>query len=270
MLPAPYETNCFNYHNETKGNCFENCARNESLIHFEDRLLYGPLTVSEDRRLLSFRSFNESDYDVYLKILNKCEKICSRQNCTKTLIAPVVEAAYNYSGVSSIMVTTQPVPSIITNYVPKMNFLDYAVQVTSTFGFWMGGSLFSAYFIITESGFVTTFKSISGNYRLKRKIEARRPLRRKWSEPKRQYKFQHEIESRQMMQWVTSNERRKKIRNRMFLHHPDLISSRNITKDDNFVFRLAQLKPKTKQSKNYLTPLPPHIHQRVMGNSNKM
>ena len=153
LLPLPYETMCRNYTEdgfENKGDCYENCARNKSLQVFDGSLFPGPaVEIYRKDKLLSIFGMHGDAYIKMQKIQLECDNQCQAHDCEEKIFIPQLLNTQE-SSINTFLGFFQRIPTVRTTFLAKMPIIEFLTQVTSTFGFWTGISLYGVFELIDD------------------------------------------------------------------------------------------------------------------------
>ncbi|KAI1299322.1 hypothetical protein HDE_03882 [Halotydeus destructor] len=149
MLMAPYESNCIIYferhdHTTSKVSCIEKCK----LLTTRDRLQRVPFTAYISENISDWLSTDilspiDLRNDTLTRILDKIEMDCMKDvrcqhnNCYDEVIVvkPLITLE---DDALKLQVYAPREPYYETYMFPKMEFLDYAIYLASSVGFWFG------------------------------------------------------------------------------------------------------------------------------------
>lgn len=153
FLPPPFETSCIKYSGDTdyqsRADCFDDCAIRSGRTYdaLDQRVLPGPLLTREMGHEVPLPAsdfiFKESLWSLVVKIEDQCAKDCSRIDCNTIVHVPVVQSVMERKE-TSFMTFALAAPATNTTFTQKLSFTEYATDLASTFGFWLGISLFSS------------------------------------------------------------------------------------------------------------------------------
>ena len=159
LLPRPYVTKCRRYssfHQSDediidRGSCYESCIKNKSVEMFgPEKILPGVFIFNEtiekhpEKRILDVYELysNETKIDLKDNISSSCDKFCSASACEETFHVPILRSSIRYPFPVVITYVMQS-PKIETICDPKLSLVVFLTNVLSTFGFWVGLSLYS-------------------------------------------------------------------------------------------------------------------------------
>ena len=161
LLPPPFSTNCRNYGSNDQGNkdeavidrgsCFESCMKNRTMDILGSEIIFPGVYVFEEstkkkpalehmtvHEMLS----NKSLIRIRKSLTKECDKICDRPTCEDTFYIPILKSSTEFH-TPNIMIYVMQSPKIDTTVDPKLSMIGYFTNVFSTFGFWIGMSVFS-------------------------------------------------------------------------------------------------------------------------------
>ena len=161
LLPSPYVTHCRYYassdpsikHGDDdiidRGTCFESCVENRTkdilgvtlpgVFVFEETVKKHP---NMDHMTVVELYSNGSMLQLKNNLSNECDELCSSPTCSDTFYIPILQSSIDYDAPAVITYIMQS-PKIDTTCDPKLNLIGYFTNVFSTFGFWIGLSVFS-------------------------------------------------------------------------------------------------------------------------------
>lgn len=145
LLPAPFETDCSNYPDfKSRDDCFDTCVMRTTIKKY-GKIYVGP-TFSADlkQEVLPAKYLVEDQEFISFKMNTShvCNHQCRSRECHKTFYVPLMKGSTEYL-FSSFLIHTMSSPKITTVNSQKLDFLEYLTDVASTFGFWIGLSVFS-------------------------------------------------------------------------------------------------------------------------------
>lgn len=170
LLPPPYVTKCLSYIEADikikrgdeeitdRGSCFESCLKNKSFHHLGSDVSFPPIYIFEDTIIkkpnLDVMTVYELTKNVSMvelknKLSEECDNLCSSPNCDETLYVPVLRSSMEYPA-PAILTYAMQSPKIKTTCEAKLSFIVFLTNVFSTFGFWIGLSLFSIVDVFTD------------------------------------------------------------------------------------------------------------------------
>lgn len=139
LLPAPYETNCYDYSGhsaaENQNHCIESCVIQECMLRGEPFPLptcsaYEKLAILFSKRMNVSRSGN---------LQKHCDSSCSRKDCYKN--AYTAERRYaNKDTSTGSMITVLPSsdPIFQMESVPTIDVVSFAINFLGCISFWTG------------------------------------------------------------------------------------------------------------------------------------
>lgn len=146
LLPAPFETNCLNYHEESpfleKSDCFDNCMRNLTIRDL-NRLPFA--TVTKDGLPLKFVTSTDFENSTFEKLYRSFEEKCAKTLCVKNdcrqlmYVTTFIRREWTSSGLVFRVDTAQS-PDLVTIFEPKSQLFDYLIDVFNCFSNWFGWS----------------------------------------------------------------------------------------------------------------------------------
>ena len=156
LLPDPYDTGCIDYKSSfnltSRGDCFEQCFRNESLKHLGEYILPGPLIQAPGDDKISVTTFQylKNDYsNLSVSIQRKCTKVCRRPNCIEYIFIPDIFGQKSYAQAKFQLFIIQT-PVISTIYAPKVDMIQFLSDFIGSFGFWLGISVLNIFDLFHE------------------------------------------------------------------------------------------------------------------------
>lgn len=142
-LPFPYKTNCLDYRTinfESKKHCFEDCLLKNTI----SRLGKVPFSVVVNEPLdlqiisdadIKNSTFHKIRYSIEEECFSKCEKSnCKEFSYTPKLISTIQEKDL------IVYLNVADSPDIISEYIPRLSFVEYAIYVLSCISFWVAFS----------------------------------------------------------------------------------------------------------------------------------
>lgn len=146
LLPAPYDSNCYDYRPEykTERHCYDQCHL-ELSVKLQDRI---PMSVIKDRRIKSMMYGKQIDMTVEAKkilsdIKRNCTTKCQKVQCNNDDFVPIlIHAVPNLE--LEVALQASPDPLFRTIYEPKIYTIDFATYILSCIGFWYGLSFYQA------------------------------------------------------------------------------------------------------------------------------
>ena len=152
FLPPPFETKCISYSSDTihksRADCFDDCVIRSGFTYddLEGKVVPGPLltqSMASDIPLSpSDFVFKPKLWSLVAKIEDQCASDCHRIDCNSVVYVPVLQSVMDRKETSFITFSLS-VPATNTTFSQKVSFTEYATDLVSTFGFWLGISLFS-------------------------------------------------------------------------------------------------------------------------------
>lgn len=146
-LPPPYKTQCFDYRFlkfDSQKHCLQTCYLNNSLalkspmpgfvMISADKIRHHNLSIvmSSQRTNLTLRRLHD-------QISATCDQKCSRSDCyEQELVAKLVKRDASYFPTLDFFVPDSP--SIVSTYVPKLDFIQFTILGLSCIAFWLGFS----------------------------------------------------------------------------------------------------------------------------------
>lgn len=175
-LPPPYRTNCLHYETanfRSQKHCWNECVLKKSL----DGLDMIPCAANfklNSQTLEKYSNLN-IDYKMHYtpkrthldstkKIMLGCEELCSRLNCfEQVFVTKVVGRSAMVKLAFDLYLPDSP--DVITNYIAKIELIEYAIFVLSCFGFWLG---FSPLMVLLDSKFFKEKVETKGDLKIAR------------------------------------------------------------------------------------------------------
>ena len=148
LLEAPYETRCIEYSDfglGSRGECFEECIRNESIT--ATGMIHPALTIygGETRKaikLLDIMQNNKSVKALMDDLEDLCDKRCQAKDCRSTIYIPKLLSSVPMRQLSLVANHAPHSPVIRATCQQAVSLVQYLTDVASTFGFWLGISAF--------------------------------------------------------------------------------------------------------------------------------
>ena len=143
-LPAPYDTNC---NPKSPIVCYRNCM--ESHYRKEGFTIVGGINVEfETPGELVIPDYSNETYGhiinrVYRTNNENCVDKCMQERCINKLVATFTSTASPAKEKLSFIVETAKNPVTKMKYVPKFDFMDMVIHITSVAGIWIGFSVVS-------------------------------------------------------------------------------------------------------------------------------
>ena len=145
LLPPPFVTECRNYAHtgfQHQGHCISECIIKRSTENSSelqpgpsifDRIKYGRLKM-----VPLVKTEREQHYSRLVQdIESYCDQKCWQPDCEENLLIPTLMAANEY--LYGVVVTyAQQAPTIRTIFTQRMTFIEFATDLLSAFGFWLG------------------------------------------------------------------------------------------------------------------------------------
>lgn len=157
-LPPPYATKCHDYTldgYQDRGHCFEACFIKKSLETF-GKIFVGPrMTRTRDMYSQQFITVdsiinNHTISDRYYELEQACDQQCQRVDCREQMYFPAPIFKTHHSN-TTFITTCEVLPRVDTLYEPKFDIVEFVTDMFSTFGFWLGLSVFSVFDLVTKS-----------------------------------------------------------------------------------------------------------------------
>lgn len=168
LLPFPYVTNCRRYASNAslsnmhavtdRGTCFESCMMNTTAKYLGRNVILPGMFVFTDTieknpnlKMMTYHELlnNKSLAQLKYNWSKECDKMCSSAACEETFYVPNVRSSIEYPDPWALTYVMQS-PRIETIVEAKLSFVVFLTNVFSTFGFWIGLSLFSFVDILTD------------------------------------------------------------------------------------------------------------------------
>lgn len=172
FLPPPFETKCIRYSSDTayksRADCFDDCVIRSGFTHddLEGKVVPGPLMTElmagEIPLPPSDFVFKPKLWSLVAKIEDQCASDCSRTDCNSVVFVPVLQSVMERKE-TSFMTFSLSVPATNTTFSQKVTFTEYATDLVSTFGFWLGISLFSTLSFLYRVVNKVTYVGLKGN-----------------------------------------------------------------------------------------------------------
>lgn len=150
ILPAPFASDCIVYSiastkSVTRASCYEYCFGNYSMRYF------GFMTRVQDMRLDSFYAGKTSYGDFAAKnrerikwISKMCDNICRKSECHQIVYLSKIKSSDTTASDNTRHGSYMPSsPTVKAQSLAKISFESFATDLSSTFGFWLGVSVFS-------------------------------------------------------------------------------------------------------------------------------
>ena len=151
FLEAPFATDCVDYRRdyklESRADCYDTCFEDASVRALQRK----PLGVRHDGRDGGIMSMSESfvtnNHRVISRISNECDNKCSRQDCVQTVYSPRMKSMSrsDNSSMTGYLSYVPNSPIVVTECMQKITFAEFATDLGSTFGFWLGLSVLTAF-----------------------------------------------------------------------------------------------------------------------------
>ena len=183
-LPWPYETNCFNYFDNSRFDCLNNCYLklyykylncvpiNQSLYTFDlnDEQKYSKLNICSNNK---YTNNNYTNNDILLVCSNQCLESCSDTHYSIVYeMSNSVDAA-KYTG-NDFKFVLRESTFITLNYSPKMTFFSLIINIANIWSLWHGISFIQLYHILVSNlKFIicmNIFKKFKGLVEILRKL----------------------------------------------------------------------------------------------------
>ena len=153
LLPAPFDTKCVDYSKlheglVNRGVCFERCYSAKGLDKFHRKPLGLLMQHSDppDLKCMS-ESFLEKNQHELHQMWSECDSLCSHQDCKQTIHVARVKSSDQHQDKAQItghMSYIPNAPVIRTMCLQKVTWAEFATDLSSTFGFWLGLSVMDA------------------------------------------------------------------------------------------------------------------------------
>lgn len=152
FLEAPFATNCIDYKKmyglESRTHCYDSCFK-RACVQRLNRMPIGVLMSDNDNgNIMSMSdSFIAERNEEINKMSQECDNLCSRQDCRQIVYAARMKSTTRGdNGTISGHVSYVPnAPIVVTECLQKVTFAEFATDLGSTFGFWLGLSVLSAF-----------------------------------------------------------------------------------------------------------------------------
>ena len=147
FLPAPFETDCIDYTTKeftSSIDCYDKCVINMSLNRLK-KIYAGPVVHTNDTHEIIPTAVLLVDpklYQVKMNISDRCRDECKNLDCNQHLYVPHLKATTQTTNQMFLMYSMSQ-PKITTICSQKLSLLEFITDVASTFGFWIGISIFS-------------------------------------------------------------------------------------------------------------------------------
>lgn len=133
-----------------RGSCFESCLKNKSATVLGKNVLFPNImafdeSVDMGSRIMTIYELlnNESLVQLKFKLSKDCDHVCKSSACSETIHIPYVRSSLVYP--KSVIVTyVMQSPKMETICKPKLSLIVTLTNISSTFGFWIGLSLFNS------------------------------------------------------------------------------------------------------------------------------
>lgn len=171
LLPSPYVTNCRSYrlldqpYNHRKdddiidrGTCFDSCIKNRTFSKFGSGVILPSIIVFDETIKLNPKYQHMTVDELYsnkslMKLRNElsieCNMLCNSPTCYEDFHLAILKSSIEFP-YPSIGTYAMDSPKIDTTCSAKLSFVNYITSVFSTFGFWVGLSIFSIVDIMTD------------------------------------------------------------------------------------------------------------------------
>jgi hypothetical protein len=148
FLPPPFETNCFDYSSDAEAglnnqeHCIDRCMRIRVLERFNETSFTATFTKPWDFRIMSKYSVHllRTKENIVDRIYDNCLVECSMIECHQTRYLPALVATRDSDDITFTLYQPNG-PETTIKFHPKMNIMDFYVQVMSICGVWLGISL---------------------------------------------------------------------------------------------------------------------------------
>ena len=150
LLGPPFATECLDYKKEygfdNRAHCYESCYANAGIKAFNRKPLGLRMDASDGSMKSMNRQFAEKHHDELETQSKECDNKCSRQDCLQATYSTQLRS----SDKGSMMDITGHIaflpnsPVVLTECMQKVTFAEFATDVSSTFGFWLGLSVLTA------------------------------------------------------------------------------------------------------------------------------
>lgn len=146
LLPAPFETNCIDYPQETpfldKSDCFDHCMRNMTIRNL-DKLPFATIT----QRPIPLKFVTSSDFqnhsleNLYKSFEVQCANTaCVKNDCTQLMyVTTFIRREWTSNGLVFRIDTPQS-PDLVTTFEPKRDLFEFLIDVFNCFSDWYGWS----------------------------------------------------------------------------------------------------------------------------------
>lgn len=216
LMPPPYPTSCFNYTSGWTdkaivdlGTCFEVCMNNKTKdrlgpsIVFPGQMVFQNDKMAAGKRILTVAEMaNVTLRAIKDNITKECNSECYHPSCQETFFIPQLESAIEYP-IAAFLTYILQSPKIETVQEAKLGLVQFVTDVASTFGFWIGISIYSVVDILGYFGRLILKKQIKEELAVQRTKEfpstysfqdpsayKRRPIRQSVRRPTRRITFE--------------------------------------------------------------------------------
>ena len=155
LLEYPYRSECISYdlrtQYESQGHCYDSCMSN-SVIEQLNEVPFSVMTIDDqlDLRLVNGLDTNSTKREIYVRLVDDCERDCKRKDCELNSFVPEYMNNFVWNQVLVKMyIPNEPKLTVYLN--PKMITIDYITYLLSCVSFWLGFSplsFFSSSFIV--------------------------------------------------------------------------------------------------------------------------
>ena len=155
LLPWPYTSDCRDYRKEEylkKANlsCYDYCSIEKSIQQLNGSIIPGPKITSYEK-FAKYKMTGYSGDEVTMdsfgldleiwSIHDYCDKKCKKDDCLQKFYFPYRRHSVYIPFAVMYIWYFPSLPSIKTEYRPKLDFLTFITSFASTFGFWFGISI---------------------------------------------------------------------------------------------------------------------------------
>lgn len=148
LLEAPFATDCVNYSKlgfENRNHCYESCQTQEMKRRFRKKIS-GASQYADgvDMKIMS-PEFAKQNRRIIRQVDEMCESNCAKQDCDQefyTMKMKVSDTDFP-SSVSGMLLFLPTSPEAATESTPKSSFAQFAADMGSAIGFWLGLSILS-------------------------------------------------------------------------------------------------------------------------------
>jgi hypothetical protein len=148
LLPAPFWTDCINYSDygfENKAHCYETCYTTACIDRFNRTPLSSRMDETYGNLYGMSEKFVNEHYQTLNMLSNECDQKCKWLDCQQVIYSTRMKSsdkddAVTLSGHVSYLPTS---PIVIVECMQKLTFAEFATDLCSTFGFWLGLSVIS-------------------------------------------------------------------------------------------------------------------------------